>query len=549
MNWFGEKKRKRWQRATIGKIQSREDTLAREQALSNWIARTLVAATLTALVVLLVVARRQREIAAIGGRLPLAMLAGLIVVGNACAWLGMIRFFPEVFRTVASFYRFAALIASFLLISKLVFFLGGLIAPDSSAYKYLAPLPLLAPVLAMAYSHRVAVYVTVGAAGWLGLMSPDFAAGVGAQGLPILPIDGSLTVASGLGGLVAITATGAVRTQSRPVAIGVYAGAAQFAAILAIRAMALSGNGGGSDALPGLRQVGTLLADPVTGLANGIVCGGILTCLLPSIERIFAVVTDRRLLELADPATELLRTLLLRAPGSFTHSQTVAHLAAEAAEAVGANPLLARVGSYYHDIGKILKPDYFIENIQTGISPHERLSPEMSRLVIISHVKDGVRIAEEEKLPPNVVDMIGMHHGTCVVEYFYAKAKSLRGDQIEPDIESYRYPGPKPTFKEAAILMLADAVEAATRAIPEPTASRLIAKVEEITNRRLMEGQLDASELTMHDLRKITDSFIRTLSTQIFHGRIQYPKTSEGKRYARGAAAQATGAPSGPDGD
>jgi len=547
MSWFGEKKRKRWQRATIGKIQSREDTLAREQALSNWIARTLVAATLTALIVLLVVARPAGELKAIGGRLPLAMLAALIVVGNACAWIGMIRFFPEVFRTVSSFYRFAGLIGSFLLASWLIFFLGGQIAPGSTTYKYLAPLPLLAPILAMAYSHRVAVYVIIGAAGWLGLISPDFAAGIGRGGLSVLPVDGSLTVAAGLGGLVAVTATGAMRSQSRPVAIGFYAGAAQFAALLAIRAIGLSRAGGASEAMPQLDQPGTLatlFADPVAGLANGILCGGILTCLLPTIERVFAVVTERRLLELADPASELLRTLLLRAPGSFTHSQTVAHLAAEAAEAVGANPLLARVGSYYHDIGKILKPEYFIENIQSGVSPHERLSPEMSRLVIISHVKDGARIAEEEKLPRAVIDMIGMHHGTCVVEYFYEKAKSLRGDQVEPDMESYRYPGPKPTFKEAAILMLADAVEAATRAIPEPTASRLMAKVEEITYRRLMEGQLDASELTMRDLRKINDSFIRTLSTQIFHGRIQYPKTAEGRRYTRGAP-RAEGAPAG----
>ena len=265
---------------------------------------------------------------------------------------------------------------------------------------------------------------------------------------------------------------------------------------------------------------------PLFGFSNALMCGVIMTSILPALEHVFDIVTERRLRELADLSNELLKTFAMRAPGSFTHSQNVAHLASEAAAAIGADPLLARVGAYYHDIGKIFKPEYFVENTTGGVNPHDRLSPEMSRLVIVSHVKDGLGIAEEEGLPPKVAAMIPMHHGTTVVTYFYRKAKDQAdvGGRHDTDMESYRYPGPKPTFKEAGILMLADAVEAASRTVAEPTAPRLKSLVHELIFKRLREGELNDSELTMRDLWKIEESFLRTLSTQIFHGRIPYPK-------------------------
>lgn len=280
----------------------------------------------------------------------------------------------------------------------------------------------------------------------------------------------------------------------------------------------------------------------VSGL--GVLSLGAMTLLfLPIIERAFGVTTGMTLLDLRDPKQPLLRELQLRAPGTYNHSLSVASIAEAAAESVGADALLTYVGALYHDIGKMNKPEYFVENQFGGPNKHDRLTPAMSLLVVVGHVKDGMELARDFNLPRNVQHFIESHHGTTLVEYFFHRAK-LRAleaqrdnprDQdadprtLSPDDPAflpnefdYRYPGPKPRTKEAAILMICDAVESATRSLSDPTPSRIEALVRSLANKRLLDGQFDDCELTLRDLSRIVDSVSRTIAS-MYHGRIAYP--------------------------
>ena len=251
-----------------------------------------------------------------------------------------------------------------------------------------------------------------------------------------------------------------------------------------------------------------------------------MTGLLPFfIEPFFEVQTDQSLLELGDVAHPLLQELVRRAPGTYNHSINVASIAQAAAESIGANGLLVRVGAYFHDIGKMLKPQYFVEN-QTGDNRHESLVPAMSTLVIIAHVKDGADLARQHNLPASMIDFILQHHGTTLVEYFYHRAKEQQKESDssadEIDEGNYRYPGPKPQTKEAAVLMLADTVESASRALVDPAPTRIESLVDEMAMKRLMDGQFDECGLTLRELRTVQDSLIKSL-TAMYHGRIKYP--------------------------
>lgn len=250
----------------------------------------------------------------------------------------------------------------------------------------------------------------------------------------------------------------------------------------------------------------------------------VLMASLPTIEKVFNVTTGMTLIELRDPKHPLLRELQQRAPGTYSHSMTVATLAETAADAVGADGLELYVGALYHDVGKMNKPDYFVENQPPGFNRHEKLSPTMSLLVILGHVKDGVELAKEYSLPRSLLHYIESHHGTTLVEYFYRQAQQLADiqDEDRPAETEYRYPGPKPRTKEAAILMLCDAVESATRALTDPTPSRIESLVHELAMKRMTDGQFDESGLTFRDLRKIEQRIAKTL-TSIYHGRIAYP--------------------------
>ncbi len=253
--------------------------------------------------------------------------------------------------------------------------------------------------------------------------------------------------------------------------------------------------------------------------------GFLMTGLLPFIEKTFRVLTDISLLEIGDPAHPLLQELVRRAPGTYNHSINVASIAEAAAESIGAHSLLVRVGAYFHDIGKMLKPQYFVENSSFGANRHEALLPAMSTLIIIAHIKDGADLGRQHHLPQPIVDFIQQHHGTTLVEYFFRRASEqseANPDAAEVDESSYRYPGPKPQTKEAAVLMVADAVESASRALVEPTPARIEGLVHEISMKRLLDDQFDECGLTLQELQMIEDSLVKSL-TAVYHGRVKYP--------------------------
>ncbi len=247
--------------------------------------------------------------------------------------------------------------------------------------------------------------------------------------------------------------------------------------------------------------------------------------LLPCVERLFGVQTDLSLLELADISHPLLQELVRRAPGTYNHSINVASIAEAAAESIGARGLLVRVGAYFHDIGKMLKPGYFVENQGQDGSRHDSLVPAMSTLIIIAHIKDGADLARQHHLPESIIDFIQQHHGTTLVEYFFHRASErceADPDSGEVDESAFRYPGPKPQSKEAAVLMLADSVEGASRALVEPTPARIESLVHELAMKRLLDGQFDQCGLTLRELATVEDSLVKSL-TAVYHGRVKYP--------------------------
>lgn len=264
--------------------------------------------------------------------------------------------------------------------------------------------------------------------------------------------------------------------------------------------------------------------------ANGIFCSVFVMVLAPVVESAFGYTTDIKLLELANLNHPLLRELIIRAPGTYHHSHLIGILAETAAEAVGANPLLARVGAYYHDIGKMKKPMYFTENMPEGMNIHESLSPHMSSLIISSHVKEGLELAKMYKLPAVITAMIPEHHGTKRISYFYEKARKSTDPALQKiEEKDFKYPGPKPQSRESAILMLADGAEAAVRSIKEKTPPRIQQVVESIIDKSFIEGQLSECELTLKALNEIAKAFTRILIS-IYHQRIEYPKETLDRR-------------------
>lgn len=243
---------------------------------------------------------------------------------------------------------------------------------------------------------------------------------------------------------------------------------------------------------------------------------------LPFLESAFDIVTTVKLLELSNPNQPLLKRLLMEAPGTYHHSILVANIAEVAAEDVGGNPVLARVCAYYHDIGKIIRPYFFKENQIGNDNPHDKISPNLSALVIISHVKDGLELAREYKLPRTIQDTIAQHHGTTLVKYFYITMKNSSENPEEVNEENFKYQGPIPSTKENAIIMLADSVEASVRSIANPTKGKIEEMVNNIIKSRLNEGQLDNCDLTLKDINNIRKSFLKTLNG-IYHQRIEYP--------------------------
>jgi putative nucleotidyltransferase with HDIG domain len=273
----------------------------------------------------------------------------------------------------------------------------------------------------------------------------------------------------------------------------------------------------------GLEPAGrSLYAAALAFLGGAVGVGLLISFALPMFEGLFNVLTDIRLLELSNVNSPLISQLAVRAPGSYNHSLVVATLAEEAAKAVRANSLLCRVAAFYHDIGKIMKPEYYVENMR-GLNPHDRLAPSMSALIIASHVKDGIQLAREAGLPQQIIDIIPEHHGTRLMSFFYDRARKAADPALgSVREEDFRYPGPKPQTKEAAIFMLADGVEAAARTLDSPTPQRLREVIEKISNAIVLDGQLEQCEMTFADLNRIQEAFLRTL-VAFHHQRVDYP--------------------------
>lgn len=261
----------------------------------------------------------------------------------------------------------------------------------------------------------------------------------------------------------------------------------------------------------------------VFAFISGFLNATLVTGLIPPVESMFQYTTDMKLLEFSNLNAPLLHNLMVSAPGTYHHSVLVGNLVEAAAEAIHANPLLARVAAYYHDVGKVSKPLYFIENVAGGDNKHDRLSPSMSALILIAHVKEGVELAREHRLGQPLIDIIRQSHGTGLISFFYQKAKTQSADPDSITEQDFRYPGPKPQTREAGLVLLADAVEAACRTITEPTPARIQGLVQKIINNIFIDGQLDECELTLKNLHEIAKSFNRVLNA-IYHQRIDYPE-------------------------
>jgi hypothetical protein len=263
--------------------------------------------------------------------------------------------------------------------------------------------------------------------------------------------------------------------------------------------------------------------DVLCALAGGLLVAAVASFAVPVFESILGITTDIKLVELSNTNLPLLRRLAFEAPGTFQHSLMVANLAKEGCEAIGADPVLAYASGLYHDIGKVLRPDYFVENQRGGQNRHDKLLPSMSALILLNHVKDGLELAREHGLPPVIRDAIQQHHGTRLIKYFYHRAMERKEPEAgEVSEEKFRYPGPKPQTKVMGVLMLADAIEAASRTITEPTPVRIRGVIQTIADDILQDGQLGETDLTLSDLRVVSDTFLRVLAN-IFHQRIDYP--------------------------
>lgn len=273
-------------------------------------------------------------------------------------------------------------------------------------------------------------------------------------------------------------------------------------------------------------NINKILIDMTLSVLGALTSGILAIGLLPFLEYTFSLVTNMKLLELSNPNSPLLKRLLMEAPGTYHHSIMVANLAEVAAEEIGANTMLTRVGAYYHDAGKIKRPFFFGENQLGGVNPHNKISPSLSASIIISHVKDGLELAKEYNIPSAVSDMMIQHHGTTLVKYFYYTLKNSSDNPESVKEEDFIYPGPKPQSREAAIIMMADSVEAAVRSIQEPTVEKIENMVNNIIKDKLDSGQLSECELTFRDLETIKSCFLKVLKG-IYHSRIEYPKEKD----------------------
>ena len=308
---------------------------------------------------------------------------------------------------------------------------------------------------------------------------------------------------------------------------GLVVGLVNVASLLALKAF-------GGQIEGGIPQLGF---DLLCGLAGGFLAAAVTSFAVPVLEGLFSVTTHIKLIELANPNLPLLRRLALEAPGTFQHSLAVANLAKSGCEAIDGDSVLINTGALYHDIGKVFRPQYFIENQVGGQNPHDKIQPSMSALIIINHVKEGLELAYQNNLPEPILEAIEQHHGTHLIKFFYNKAKERSPETDEVREEEFRYPGPKPQSKEMGILMLADAVEAASRTLVDASRQKLRSVLRAVFDNCLQDGQLDDTDLTLGDLRRVEDAFLRVL-TNIYHRRVDYPGFDFNRREGEGRGRQ-----------
>lgn len=386
--------------------------------------------------------------------------------------------------------------------------LMSLVAPEISTY--LMPMALAAILATLLLGPRPAVVLTV--------LTTVASLLLGFSG-------GAQVIVTLVGSLAAIAGLSYVTKRSHLFYFGGYLivmlGTVSFGASLA------SGNAPAEALMSGLN-----------GLGGGLVTAVLMVGLLPFFEFVFGVTTDITLLELGNPSHPLLKRLMTEAPGTYSHSVMAANLAETAAEAIGANQLLARVGAYFHDVGKVVRPAFFVENQAGGENPHDSTSPSLSARIITAHVREGVELAEEHGLPAEVIDIIRQHHGTSVVGYFYDKASRKGGPLLEAD---FRYDGRRPDTREAALVMIADMAEAGVRSLPKATPAKIEAMIRKMVRGKIDDHQLDETQLTIADIETIIKVYTRMLAS-VYHPRVEYPEPAEEGEHHAGEHRQPQGA-------
>jgi putative nucleotidyltransferase with HDIG domain len=371
---------------------------------------------------------------------------------------------------------------------------------------FLAPVAAGSMLIAILLDHRLAYFITTIMALFVGFLT---------EGNQLF-----YAITAFVGGVVGILQVSRLSQTSDLAKSGLYIASANIITIITL--LLIGGN----------ISINVAIVGMIIGAVNGILSAVLMIGVLPYLESAFSITSMIKLLELSNPNHPLLKRLLLEATGTYHHSLMVGNLAEASAEAVGANPLLVRVGAYYHDIGKIKRPDYFVENQRMFENPHEKIAPALSALIITSHVRDGVEMAREARLPDSIIDFIEQHHGTSLAKYFFNRALQEDPDgQISE--EGFRYEGPKPKSKEVALVMLADSVEAAVRSLKDANPENIEKMVRQIIKNKLDDGQLELSELTFKDLDVIAHSFVKILEG-VYHKRIEYPEDLGRKFIKRG---------------
>lgn len=424
------------------------------------------------------------------GRSPKFLLGALLLF----LMLGIIAFVHSAFTQKKHFLRQTKEIGIVLLNMLFIVVVADVIL-RSTHPAYFIPLASIAMILTLMVGFNIAFLSVV----LMSLLISVMAAGKVELALLMM-----------VGSVVGMFAIKGARRRASILWAGLFIGLAKLLTVLCI---SLINNG----------DMELFIRDATWAFVSGIMSGIIVMGLLPLFEHFFKIPTNISLIEMSDLNHPILKKLALEAPGTYHHCIMVGNLAEAACDSVGANSLLARVGAYYHDIGKISKAEYFSENEMGAKSKHSKLTPQMSALIISKHVKEGVEIANKYKLNNAIISFISQHHGDSLIAYFYQKAIEQSENGKVADKASFRYPGPKPQTKESAIIMLADSVEASSRSLDEPTPGRIRGLVKKIVNNKFIDGQLDDCDLTLKDMHKIAESFVRVLMG-VFHTRLSYPE-------------------------